>query len=119
VSCAAARKPSIQNQKFTNFANKLVDIISNATQSILNQRTPDLERSFFFTIGGLILCVCVCVCVCTVKMKHKGLVSSLLLFDEGQQPVTSGAPLPPLLLLAGALSASRHCVCRVVCARVG
>lgn len=59
---AAARKPSIQNQKFTNFANKLVDIISNATQSILNQ----------------------------LKMKHKGLVSSLLLFDEGQQPVTSG-----------------------------
>jgi hypothetical protein len=30
--------------------------------------------------------------LCPVKMKHKGLVSSLLLFDEGQQPVTSGVP---------------------------
>lgn len=42
---AVARKPSIQNQKFTNFANKLVDIISNATQSILNQRTSRLAFS--------------------------------------------------------------------------
>jgi len=56
------RKPSIQNQKMTTFSNKLVDIISNAAQSILSQ----------------------------VKAKHKGLVSALLLFDEGQNPVTSG-----------------------------
>ncbi len=41
----AARKVALQTQKFTTFSNKLVDIISNSTQSILNQCKTEEEFS--------------------------------------------------------------------------
>jgi len=68
----------------TTFSNKLVDIISNAAQSILSQGnhpSPLWKINLLRPPSALT----------PVKAKHKGLVSALLLFDEGQNPVTSGA----------------------------